>query len=83
MSRVLDLRRTWSESHPVRLRFVHNGDVVGFIALPDAVARLAGYEARGAVPLPADYPDRLAAGEVITTHITEYELLPADPGDDA
>lgn len=83
MSRALDLRDTWSESHPVRLRFVHNGDVVGFIAFEDAVERLAGYEARGAVPLPTDYPDRLASGEVITTHITEYERFPADPEDDA
>jgi hypothetical protein len=72
----------WAPEHPVRVRPTQHSGVGRFLTVEVAVSRIHGYEARGAVPQPGDVRQRLAAGEVITTHVSEYELLAEAPRDD-
>lgn len=70
---------TWSPVHPVRYRMLSAARAARYLSVDHAADRIRGYEARGAVPQPGDVRARLARGEVITTHISEYELLDGLP----
>lgn len=69
----------WAPEHPVRWRMIGRPHGWRYLSLDDAMERIEDYARRGAVPQPPDVRDQLLAGRVITTHISEFELLRSLP----